>query len=69
MSDVVIISIKDRSLYQSALTDLKKIGVPKSKIRWDGTVYDRDVFLQEKYFNQMLTSGGGFVHSKKTHFD
>ena len=56
--DVVIISIKDSSLYQSALNDLKKIGVSPKKIRWDGMVYDRDAFLQERYFNQMLTSGG-----------
>lgn len=72
--DGIIVSVKDRAVYKSIVENLKKVGVPGEKIRWDGDVYDRDVFLQEVYFNQLqsegdkqVISGGGRILIETTH--
>lgn len=51
--DYVLITMNNPLMANDGKNDIKTMGVPEEKIKWDGTVYYRDHFYQQYYYQLM----------------
>lgn len=63
--DYVLITVHGGSAINAIKEDLKKIGIPENKIKWDGETYYRDEFYRNVYFPMLRKIGGAFQSRKE----
>ncbi|WP_294151560.1 hypothetical protein [uncultured Selenomonas sp.] len=61
--DYVLIAIHKNSIFYEVSEYLKSLGIPESKIRWEGTTYYRDEFIHNIYFKMIRLLGADFASS------
>lgn len=63
-ADYILISIHKENIAYQVRSMLVKMGIPEEKIKWDGTTYYRDEFIQNVYLNLLRQLGNGFASAK-----
>lgn len=63
--DYVLITVHGGSAISAIKEDLKKIGIPENKIKWDGETYYRDEFYRNVYFPILRKISGDFQNRKQ----
>lgn len=58
--DYVLITVHGGGAAKSIREDLRKLGIPENKIKWDGETYYRDEFYRNVYFPLLRKAGGDF---------
>ena len=60
--DYVLITVHGGSAINAIKEDLRKMGIPDNKIKWDGNTYYRDEFYRNVYFPLLRQVGGDFLN-------
>lgn len=63
--DYVLITVHGGGAINAIKNDLKKLGIPEGKIKWDGETYYRDEFYRNVYFPMLRKIGGDFQSRKE----